>query len=192
MPPQLTIRPGHPLFLDLPWDRPIATWTVEGLLDLPKGISRHEVRFLSLGNAIYVIKELATAAAHNDYTVLRALETEGAPAAAAVGVVENRVADRTAETSAALDHCSMSPFPSRTGRCWPDLASGPADPSYWTPLPVYWSSSTWPGVFGATAASPTCSTDSTPKRSKRSWSTPKPPRCTSMGSLTESETRIWS
>ncbi|MGH8925952.1 MAG: DUF4032 domain-containing protein [Acidimicrobiia bacterium] len=102
MAPQLTIRPGHPLFLDLPWSESIANWQLPTLLDLPKGISRHEVRFLSFPEGTYVVKELATHLAHNDYTVLRALEAVGAPAVQAVGIVEHRDADRTAEHSAAL------------------------------------------------------------------------------------------
>ena len=100
--PQLTIRPGHPLFLDLPWSSSIADWKLPILLDLPKGISRHEVRFLSFPEGTYAVKELATDLAHNDYTVLRALEGVGAPAVHAVGIVEHRDPDPTAEHSAAL------------------------------------------------------------------------------------------
>jgi glutaredoxin-related protein len=100
--PQLTIRPGHPLFLDLPWSSSIADWELPILLDLPKGISRHEVRFLSFPEGTYVVKELATELAHNDYAVLRALEAVGAPAVHAVGIVDNRAPDRTEEHSAAL------------------------------------------------------------------------------------------
>jgi hypothetical protein len=100
--PQLTIRPGHPLFLELPWTESIAHWELPNMLDLPKGISRHEVRFVSFPDGIYVVKELATHLAHNDYSVLRALEEVGAPAVQAVGIVENRQADPDRETSAAL------------------------------------------------------------------------------------------
>jgi len=98
----LTVRPGHPDFLGLPWEIPLAQWDLPNLLDLPKGISRHEVRFLSFASGIYVVKELATAPARNDYAVLRQLESVAAPAVAAVGIVENRTVDRTEETSAAL------------------------------------------------------------------------------------------
>lgn len=100
--PQLTIRPGHPLFLDLPWSEGISNWDLPNLLDLPMGISRHEVRFLSFPDGVYVVKELPTHFAHNDYAVLRALETVGAPAVQAIGIVENRDADPTSERSAAL------------------------------------------------------------------------------------------
>jgi hypothetical protein len=98
----LTIRPGHPDFFDLAWDVPLAEWDTERLLDLPKGISRHEVRFVAYENAIYAVKELPTAPARQDYSVLRALEDSAAPAVMAVGLVENRYPDPTAERSAAL------------------------------------------------------------------------------------------
>ena len=98
----LTIRPGHPDFLELPWEMPLATWELPNLLDLPKGISRHEVRFLSYPGGIYVVKELSTDPARNDYTVLRELESVDAPAVTAVGLVENRTDDPTEEASAAL------------------------------------------------------------------------------------------
>ena len=102
MAPKLTIRPGHPDFLDLPWDTSLIEWDVPHVLDLPKGISRHEVRFVSYPEQIYVVKELQTRPARNDYSVLRSLEAVGAPAVRAVGLVENRSDDPTAERSAAL------------------------------------------------------------------------------------------
>ncbi len=102
VPPQLTIRPGHPDFLDLPWSRPLPSWTLPNMLDLPKGISRHEVRFLSYPQGIYAVKELCASLAENDYTVLRGLEAVGAPAVVAVGLVENRTSDPGEEMSAAL------------------------------------------------------------------------------------------
>ena len=102
MAPTLTIRPGHPDFLDLPWETSLVDWRVPALLDLPKGISRHEVRFLAYPNGIYVVKELQRRPARNDFTVLRALEAAGAPAVRAVGIVEERDPDAGEERSAAL------------------------------------------------------------------------------------------
>jgi hypothetical protein len=102
MAPQLTIRPGHPDFLDLPWSTPLPEWKLANMLDLPKGISRHEVRFLSYPQGIYVIKELSARLAENDYTILRGLEAVGAPAVEAVGLIENRTIDPGEEMSAAL------------------------------------------------------------------------------------------
>jgi hypothetical protein len=99
---KLTVRPGHPDFLDLPWQEPVTTWDVALLIDLPKGISRHEVRFLSYPQGIYVVKELPRAAARTDYQVLRELEAVGAPAVVPIGLVEERSPDPGEEASAAL------------------------------------------------------------------------------------------
>jgi hypothetical protein len=109
VPPQITIRPGHPDFLGLPWTQPLAEWEVDGFLDLPMGISRHEVRFISFPGGIYVIKELPTPLARNDYSVLRTLEAYGAPAVVPVGLVEGRTVDAGQEVSAALI-TSYEPF----------------------------------------------------------------------------------
>ncbi len=100
--PRLTIRTGHPDFLELPWHVSITEWDADNMVQLPKGISRHEVRFFEYPEGIYVIKELATKPARQDYSVLRALESTGAPAVIPVGLVENRHDDRHAEQSAAL------------------------------------------------------------------------------------------
>ena len=100
--PSLVIRAGHPDFLDLPWHLSVADWQLEQMIDLPKGISRHEVRFVDYPEGIYAIKELPAEAAGRDYAVLRALELRAAPAVTPVGIVENRHPDRGHEFSAAL------------------------------------------------------------------------------------------
>ena len=100
--PDLTIRPGHPDFLDLPWDTSLDDWEHPRLVDLPKGISRHTVRFVSYDQGIYAVKELSERAAEQDYTVLRTLEPTGVPSVVAVGLITNRHPDRHAQESAAL------------------------------------------------------------------------------------------
>lgn len=99
---ELTIRTGHPDFLDLDWDASIREWKSERFLDLPKGISRHEVLFLQYPSGIYAVKELSERAARQDYQVLRALEGSGTSAVRAIGLVEGRHPDPFAEESAAL------------------------------------------------------------------------------------------
>lgn len=99
---RLIIRPGHPDFLDLPWGVRLAQWQNPRLLDLPKGISRHEVRFLSYETGIYVVKEMPTEAARRDYAVLTALEGVNRLAVTPVGLVETREPDSRSEGSAAL------------------------------------------------------------------------------------------
>ena len=99
---KLTVRAGHPDFLDLSWERSIVDWESERLLELPKGISRHEVRFLRYPEGIYVVKELPTRPARNDYEILRELEGHAAPSVTPVGLVEGRTSDGHDEASAAL------------------------------------------------------------------------------------------
>ncbi len=98
----ITVRPGHPDFLDLPWERSLVEWDTERIVHLPRGISRHEVRFVTYPEGIYAVKELPQRAARQDYSVLRTLEAKRAPAVIPVGLVEERHPDRHAEASAAL------------------------------------------------------------------------------------------
>lgn len=98
----MTISSGHPDFLDLPWERSITEWRSPRIIELPKGISRHTIRFLSYDQGIYVVKELPTLAARRDYEVLRALEGEQMLVVTPVGLVEGRHPDPTVEQSAAL------------------------------------------------------------------------------------------
>ena len=100
--PRITVRPGHPDFLDLAWEQSVVDWDSPRLITLPKGISRHEVRFVAYDQGLYAIKELPHEAARNDYQVLRALERLEAPSVTAVGLVEDRFHDPGAERSAAL------------------------------------------------------------------------------------------
>ncbi|HRC71818.1 MAG TPA: DUF4032 domain-containing protein [Candidatus Competibacter sp.] len=98
----LKVRPGHPAFLDLPWLDSIIDWPGERFVELPRGPSRHEVRFVVYEQGLYVVKELPRNAARQDYEVLRALETKDVTAAVPVGIVEGRHPDHGAERSAAI------------------------------------------------------------------------------------------
>jgi hypothetical protein len=88
--------------LDLPWERSITEWPGHLFLDLPKGISRHEVRFLERRGTILAIKELPEAPARNDFLVLSELEDEAVPTVHPVAVLTGRTEDPTEERSAAL------------------------------------------------------------------------------------------
>jgi Domain of unknown function (DUF4032)/Lipopolysaccharide kinase (Kdo/WaaP) family len=87
---QLVARPGHPTFLDLPWDRPLEEWESERLVDVVRGISRHVVRFVQYDGTLYALKELPAPLAWREYRLLRALEERQMPVVDAVGVVANR------------------------------------------------------------------------------------------------------
>jgi hypothetical protein len=91
---QLIKRTGHPDFLDLPWEEPLAEWRHERLVEVVRGIHRHVVRFVEystpLGPALYALKEMPAEIARHEYSVLRRLAEEEMPVVDAVGVVTDR------------------------------------------------------------------------------------------------------
>ena len=87
---QLVARTGYPDFLDLPWDTPMAAWDTPRLVDVPAGIHRHVVKFVSYDNVMYVVKELPRRYAEREYRFLRHLAEEGVPVVDVVGVVIER------------------------------------------------------------------------------------------------------
>ncbi len=91
----LQLRPGHPDFLDLPWRLPLARWRDEcpRLVDVQRGLSRHEVQFVSYGSAIYAVKELADGCAEREYDMLVQLEERGLPTVIAAGHARARHED---------------------------------------------------------------------------------------------------
>ncbi len=86
------LRPGHPDFLDLPWDLPLAQW--EGrcarLEHLPSGPSRHAVLFVSYAGVLYALKELPPDAAAKEYSLLRRMADLRLPVVNPVGYVRTR------------------------------------------------------------------------------------------------------
>ena len=83
-------RTGHPDFLDLPWDLPLASWRHDRLVDVPRGISRHVVRFLRYGEAIYALKELPRRLAEREYRLLAELDRLFIPVVEVAGLVTDR------------------------------------------------------------------------------------------------------
>lgn len=83
----LQVRQGHPEFLDLPWHLPLGEWAgaCARIVQLPRGLSRHEVLFVSYGPAVYALKELPEAAAEHEYELLSLLEERRLPAVTPVG-----------------------------------------------------------------------------------------------------------
>ncbi len=90
---QLVARTGHPDFLDLPWEQPLAEWRSERIVELVRGISRHVVRFVNYEGAIYALKEESERFARREYGLLRRLAADGMPVVDAVGVVTGRGGD---------------------------------------------------------------------------------------------------
>ncbi|HSF85548.1 MAG TPA: DUF4032 domain-containing protein [Acidimicrobiia bacterium] len=100
--PTLSIRPGHPAFLDLPWHEPLSAWEGGRLIEVPTGVHRHVVRFVAYGEDIYAIKELPRRIARHEYRTLRALRQRVTPVATAVGLVDRGWVPGDREHSAAV------------------------------------------------------------------------------------------
>ncbi len=83
--------PEHPAsLLDLPWNIPLEEWPEEHLVALPRGISRHVVRFAQAGGEIVAVKEVGEWAAVREYGLLRDLDRLAVPAVDALAVVTGR------------------------------------------------------------------------------------------------------
>ncbi len=78
--------------LTLPWDVPLEEWPEDLLVALPRGISRHVVRFVRVNGQVYAIKEVLEHLALHEYRLLRDLERLDTPSVEPVGVVTDRVA----------------------------------------------------------------------------------------------------
>jgi Domain of unknown function (DUF4032)/Lipopolysaccharide kinase (Kdo/WaaP) family len=90
---RLTTRPGHPTFVDLPWEDPLEQWDTPRLVTPVRGISRHVVRFVAYGADMYAVKELPANVATREYRLLRELDERSVPVVEAVGVASGRMAD---------------------------------------------------------------------------------------------------
>ena len=87
---RLTTRPGHPTFVDLPWEQPLEAWDSVRMVTPVRGISRHVVRFVAYGDAMYALKEEQDGTAHREFRLLRDLEEGAAPVVEAIGVASGR------------------------------------------------------------------------------------------------------
>lgn len=86
----ITSAMADPALLDLPWDLPLESWPSDTIAALPKGISRHLVRFAHLGEHIVAIKETTAEMAKGEYEMLRTLQRLEIPCVEPVAVITNR------------------------------------------------------------------------------------------------------
>ena len=107
-----------PALLDLPWDCPLEQWPTDQIVALPRGLSRHVVRFVRLSGTVYAIKEIGERMAEQEYDLLRTLERMDFPAVRAAAVVADRVTDEGEPLDPALVTRHLQ-FSCRIGRCSP-------------------------------------------------------------------------
>jgi tRNA A-37 threonylcarbamoyl transferase component Bud32 len=79
-----------PALVTLPWHLHLEDWHGDYVVPLPRGLSRHIVRFVRLHEVIYAVKETREPIALREYRLLRDLRRIRAPAVEPVGVVTGR------------------------------------------------------------------------------------------------------
>jgi hypothetical protein len=87
---QITAAAPDPALLDLPWHIPLAEWPASVLAALPRGISRHVVRFVKLSGRVIAVKEIGESVAYREYELLRDLNRLEIPCVEPVGVISGR------------------------------------------------------------------------------------------------------
>ena len=97
------VKPDPALF-DLPWQLPLEEWPEDHLAALPRGISRHVVRFVRLSGQVIAIKEIDEKLARREFLTLRNLRRLALPAVEPLAVVSGR----TADDGTPLDACLVT------------------------------------------------------------------------------------
>jgi tRNA A-37 threonylcarbamoyl transferase component Bud32 len=92
----------NPALVTLPWRLSLEEWGDDVVVPLPRGISRHVVRIVRLGQDVYAVKQTREQWASREYRLLRDLRRLGLPAVEPVGVVSGREDERGEEIEPAL------------------------------------------------------------------------------------------
>jgi hypothetical protein len=87
---RITAAAADPALLDLPWQVPLEDWPANRLAALPRGISRHVVRFVRMSDAVLAAKEIGESLARREYDLLRMLRRLNLPAVEPIGIVTGR------------------------------------------------------------------------------------------------------
>src|SRR5215217_5795832 len=95
MPDTLSITASSidPGLLSLPWRTTLADWPSSTIVSLPKGISRHLVRFANLSGYVVAVKETTSEMARGEYEMLRTLQRLDIPCVDPVAVITGRSDD---------------------------------------------------------------------------------------------------
>lgn len=99
---EITAARPDPALLDLPWSLPLAQWPDEHLAALPRGISRHVVRFVKVSGKVIAVKEIKNDLAVREYNLLRFLTKIDEPCVQPFGVVSGRTTAGGGELDACL------------------------------------------------------------------------------------------
>jgi hypothetical protein len=91
-----------PDLITLPWETPLEAWPDELITALPKGISRHVVRFTQLLDGVVALKETTAELAASEYEMLKLLQKANIPCVEPLAVVTGRSSTLDEELPAAL------------------------------------------------------------------------------------------
>lgn len=86
----ITAADVEPRLLDLPWNLPLREWPDDVIIALPRGISRHVVRFANLNGKTVAVKEISEDLARHEYSTLRSLYRLSGSCVEPVAIVNNR------------------------------------------------------------------------------------------------------
>lgn len=86
----ITAATVEPALLDLPWHLPLEDWPAENIAALPKGLSRHTVRFAHLNDHVIAIKETLPELAKREYEMLKNLIKLDVPCVEPFAIINNR------------------------------------------------------------------------------------------------------
>ena len=104
MPLDISAARPDPALLDLPWSVPLEEWPTDLIAALPRGISRHVVRFARLSGGIVAVKEIKADLARAEYQLLRQLRRLDLPCVEPLAVVSGR----TTPDGTPLDACLVT------------------------------------------------------------------------------------
>jgi hypothetical protein len=111
--------------LTLPFQLPLEEWRDPRIVHVPRGISRHVVRFVEAGGEVFAVKEATDRFVLREHGLLRELAEHNVPVVEAYGTVVDRVSDTGDELGGLLitRHLQFSqPYRSLfTGRDLPGL-----------------------------------------------------------------------
>ena len=86
----ITTAAVDPALLDLPWQLPLDDWPADHIAALPKGLSRHTVRFAHLSDHVIAIKETLPELAKREYEMLKKLVALDVPCVEPFAIINNR------------------------------------------------------------------------------------------------------
>jgi hypothetical protein len=122
---RLTALGSNTAVLELPLTLPLVEWPTDILVNVPRGMSRHVVRFVELEGEVFAVKEATDRYVLREHHLLRAIAEHSVPVVEAFGTVVERTEDNGEELGGLLftRHLQFSqPYRSLfTGRGLPQL-----------------------------------------------------------------------